>query len=413
MWTTRTTIVMLMSGVATIASLGQASALEAQAFVDRLTAVYKSAGLDFEFGSATMDGDTIIVDGVTISPEMHGGQDPMHFDTEITFSGVTEGDDGSYYADSATIPDIETEFAADPKGEFSLKDIRIEDLYVPGEDPVPAIANMQLMGAMSTGALSVRRAGEEVIAFESFVNNYSYNPAQGSADLVDMQSSVLISGIEADLSSVSEEDPGAGAIIDALGLSQISGDISQESSWSMADGHLTIDEFLFDFADVGALDIQAEVTGLTPAVIEQIVAMQANMEAGGEMTDEKAQAQMMQGMAIMQGVSIVGASVRYDDASLASSLIDFFAAQSGADRDTFVAGLKSMLPMMIGETGIPALKDIVVPPVESFLDNPESLEVRIAPPSPTSALVLMAAAANPAGLIKALGLVVEANMPLE
>ena len=38
MWTTRTTIVMLMSGVATIASLGQASALEAQAFVDRLTA---------------------------------------------------------------------------------------------------------------------------------------------------------------------------------------------------------------------------------------------------------------------------------------------------------------------------------------------------------------------------------------
>jgi hypothetical protein len=35
----------------------------------------------------------------------------------------------------------------------------------------------------------------------------------------------------------------------------------------------------------------------------------------------------------------------------------------------------------------------------------------VAPPSPTSLLVLMAAAANPAGLITALGLAVEANTP--
>jgi len=413
MWTIKSTTLMLLSGVASLALVGQASALEAQAFVDRLSAVYKSTGVDIQFGAATMDGDTITVDGLTISPQMHGGEEPLHLDTEITFSGVTEADDGSYFADSATIPDIETAFAKDPKGEFSLKDIRIEDLYVPAGDPVSTIANMQLVGAMSTGPLSVRRAGEEVFSFDSFVNSYTYNPAQGSADLVDMQSSLLISGIKADLSSVSDENASAGAVIDALGLTNISGDISQEASWSMDDGHLTIDEFLFDFADVGALNIQAEVTGLTPAVIDQIVAMQAKIEADGEMTDEKAQAQMMSGMAIMQGVSIVGTSVRYDDASLAGKLLDFFAAQSGADRATFVAGLKSMLPMMIGETGIPALNDIVVPPVEAFLDNPESLEVRVAPPSPTSALVLMAAAANPAGLIKVLGLVVEANTPAE
>ena len=59
------------------------------------------------------------------------------------------------------------------------------------------------------------------------------------------------------------------------------------------------------------------------------------------MTEEQSQAQMMQGMALMQGVSIVGASVRYDDASLAGKLLDFFAAQSGADRAAFVEGLKA------------------------------------------------------------------------
>jgi hypothetical protein len=136
--------------------------------------------------------------------------------------------------------------------------------------------------------------------------------------------------------------------------------------------------------------------------------MQASM-AGGEMSEEQAQAQMMSGMALMQGVSIVGTSVRYDDASLAGRLLDFFAASSGSERAEFVTGLKAMLPAMLAETGIPALNDLVVPPVSAFLDDPQSLEVRIAPPSPTSLLVLMAAAANPAGLITALGLAVEAN----
>ena len=176
-----------------------------------------------------------------------------------------------------------------------------------------------------------------------------------------------------------------------------------------AAGKIGINQFLIDFADVGALDLTAEVTGLTPAVIEQINALQTEAATGGEMTDEKAQAQMMKGMGIMQGVSIVGASLRYDDASLAGHMLDYFAGQSGADRATFVANLKTMLPMVIGQAGIPALTDLVVPPVSAFLDDPQSLEIDIAPPSPTSALVLMAAAANPASLITALGLTVQAN----
>jgi len=414
MRTTKTITLMLLSGVASVALLGQASALEAQSFIDRLTAVYKSVGYDLEFGAATLDGDVITVDGVTVGLVGYDKDvKPMHFDTELTFSGVSEEAGGAFFADSLTIPDIETEFASEPKGELSLKDIEVNDLYLPGGDTVPAIATVQLIGAISTGPLSVLRDGVEVMAYDSFEAASDFTPSQGSAELQELSSSLSITGIMADLSTVSEEDPDAGAVIEALGLTNISGDISQDMTWSMADGHMTISQFLLDFADIGALDLTAEVTGLTPAVLEQINAMQTNMAADGEMTEEKAQAQMMSGMAIMQGVSIVGASVRYDDASLAGKLLDFFAAQSGADRATFVAGLKSMLPAMVAESGIPALNDVVVPPVEAFLDNPESLEVRIAPPNPTSALVLMAAAANPAGLIKALGLVVEANTPAE
>ncbi|MCS6761705.1 MAG: hypothetical protein MO846_06810 [Candidatus Devosia symbiotica] len=409
MWTTKKITLMFLSGVASVALVSQASALEAQAFVDRVAAVYNSFDYNIEFGPATLNSDAVTVQGVTVSVAATGGE-PMHFDTELTFSGVSELADGGYHADSLTIPDIETEFATDPKGKLSMSDIRVDDLYIPGGDTVSGVAMLQLYGSISTGPLSLRRNGVEVASYESFETGSDFNPAQGSAELVDISSSMMISGIMADLSTVSEEDPGAGAIIEALGLTTISGDISEDVTWSMADGHLSLNKFLIDFADVGSLDLTAEVTGLTPAVLEQISAMQASMSADGTSSDEKAQAQMMQSMAIMQDVSIVGASLRYDDASLAGKLLDFFAAQSGTDRASFVAGLKSMLPIVIGEVGIPALVDLVVPPVSAFLDNPESLEIDVAPPSPTSALVLMTAAANPASLIKALGLAVQTNM---
>jgi len=182
----------------------------------------------------------------------------------------------------------------------------------------------------------------------------------------------------------------------------------------MADGHMVMDEFLFDFADVGALNIALDASGLTPTVLDQLYAMQSTMaEGGGELTAEQQQAQMMSGMALMQGVSITSASLRYDDASLAGKLLDFYAEQSGTDRATFVEGLKSALPSILAGSGIPALNDVVIPPVEAFLDDPQSIELAVAPPSPTSILVLMAAAANPAGLITALNLTLTANEAAE
>lgn len=404
---------MLLGGVATAVLMGQAHALDAQAFADRIIEVYKTIGYDVTLGEATLDGDTITIAGgsITIVSTPEAPMETMTFDTALTFSGVTENADGSYMAESLTIPDIDTDFAAEPTGHLSLVDIQVDGFYLPAGNPVPAIGLMQLYESFSTGALSITRDGEEVISIESMEAGSTFNPQHGATELVDLTSTLAINGITADLSSVSEEDPSAGAVIEALGLTSISGNVTGDFSWSMADGHMTVGEFLFDFADIGALNITTDITGFTPDVLDQIYAMQASM--GAEPTEEQAQAQMMQGMALMQGVSIIGASVRYDDAGLAPKLLDFFAGTSGADRATFVEGLKAMLPAMLAESGIPALNDLVVPPVSAFLDDPKSLEVKVAPPSPTSLLVLMAAAANPEGLITALGLAVEANTAAE
>ena len=412
---TQTATLMLLATTATLAALQPANALEAQAFVDRVAAVYKHIGYDFKFGTATLDGDTVTVDGVKLGLAGMDGEDTSFAtDTQLTFSGVTEREDGAYFVGSLTIPDIDAPIEAEPAGHISLVDISLDNLYIPAGDTIPASELLQLVGSISTGALLVERDGQEVISIDSMEAASTFNPEQGSDALVDLSSTLAINGIAADLSTVGEDDPAAGATIEGLGLTTITGDITQNLTWSMADGHMVMDEFLFDFADVGALNVALDASGLTPAVLDQLYAMQAAMaDTTGEMTAEQQQAQMMSGMALMQGVTITSAAVRYDDASLAGKLLDFYAEQAGADRATYVEGLKSALPTILAGSGIPALNDVVIPPVEAFLDDPQSIELAVAPPSPTSLLVLMAAAANPAGLITALNLTLTANEAAE
>jgi hypothetical protein len=412
---TKTINLALLAGIATIAALQPAMALDAQAFADRLVAVYEPLGYELELGDAKLKGDTIVIDGVRIGIRGTPNFSPAAFETQLTFNGVTELGDGGYMAQSLTVPDFEMDIEEDVPGHVSLTNIVMEDIYLPGGDDVGFPALLQLYGSFSTGRLSVTRAGAEVISVESMQVANVFNPAQGTDALVDIASTLALNGIAVDLSTVKDENAEAGATIEGLGLTNITGDITQSMSWTMADGRMVVDEFLLDFDELGSLNILLDVAGLTPEMMDKIQTAQlAMLEQGADPASEEAQAaQMMMGMQMAQDVTITSASVRYDDASIAGRLLDFFAAQQGIERPQLVEGLKVMLPQMLAGTGVPALSDLVVQPVSTFLDDPRSLEVDVAPPSPTSLLVLAAAAANPAGLISALGLAITANQAAE
>ena len=413
MKTNKITRLALLASVASIALLQPAFALDAKAFVDRIQAVWGPLGYEFTFGEPTLSGDTITIDEATIGIKPTDGvTTPTSFTTSLTFTGVKETGDGGYTADAVALPDVEADFKGDDKskGHVSLTDIELTGFYLPGGDTVTPIQLLQLVGAVSTGPLSVTRNGEEVIGIESMETGSTFEPAQGSADLTNLTSTLSISGITADLSTVKDEDAEAGAVIEGLGLTNIAGDITGSFGWSMADGHMTVDQFLFDFADVGALDMTLDLTGLTPALLAKLQEANKAVEAAGDPTSEAAQAaQTMMGMELLQGLSIGGASLRYDDASLAPKLLEFFAKAQGLEKAQLVEGLKAMAPQMIAQMGIPELAELVTPALNAFLDDPKSLEVDVAPASPTSLLVVVAAAQNPASLITTLGVSVTAN----
>lgn len=404
MRTTKIQGLMMATGLATLTLMQPAMALEAEAFADRITELYKLGGYQIEFGAATLEGDTVTIDGATISVD--GVEDTWTVDTELTFTGVVETEDGGYTAETLTIPDIDTEFAHDPVGHLTLTDIAATDIILPPAEEVTTEALVLSIGSLTTGPLNITRDGADFLAIESIsaVNEFTYGDADALEEVV---STFDIAGISANLSAMAEEDPQAGPIIEALGLTQINGDINQTMSWGMADGHLVIEQFLFDFADIGSINLTTDLSGFTPELLEKISAMEA---ASADATEEEAQAQeMMLGMEMLQALTLTSASLRYEDDSLANKLLDLFASQSGAERAQFVEGLKAMVPQMVGQLGVQELTDMVVPAVEAFLDDPQSFEVSVQPATPTTLLVLSAAAANPAGLISALGLDVSAN----
>ncbi|MFC3703680.1 hypothetical protein ACFOOL_02780 [Devosia honganensis] len=407
--TTRIFSLMLATGLASLALLQPVAALDAEAFVDRVEQVYKVMGYELSFGAATVAGDDVIVDGVAVG-FVGVDQDPTEFDTELTFAGVHENDDGSYSVRQFSVPDIDTVFASEPEGRLTLTGVVAEGLWLPPAGETGAENLLRTVRHLATGPLAVSRDGETVLAYDSLdvVSEFALDDDDA---LESIESSVVIAGIRADLRTVAEEEPEAGAVIEALGLTTIEGEFSQLASWTSSAGNMVIDEFLLDFADLGALNFTADISGLTPAIFDKIYAMQA--KSPDAMSEEAQARQMMAGMEMAQALTITGATIRYDDASLAGRLLEMFASQSGADRDSFVAGLKAALPAMIGQGGVPALVDLVVPPVSAFLDDPQSLEISVRPPTPTSLLVLGAAAANPAGLIQALGLSVRANQAVE
>lgn len=408
---TRTATMMLLATTATATLMQPAQALEAQAFVDRVEEVYRHFGYDLEFGPATLDGDTITVEGVTANlVDEEEDHEDVTTETTFTFSGVTEREDGSYLVDSLTVPDLDTPINAEPPGHITLADIRAEGLYIPAGEPT-ATDGLQLVESISTGPLAITREGEEVITMESLVASSTFDPELGAEDLESVTSELAITGLWADLVTLNDVvDGDAETMLEEVGLSEISGDVTQTLSWSLDDGHMVMDEFLFDFADLGSLNITFDVTGVTPELLEEANAMgEMNAESDEELSEQEQQAQMMQGMALMQDVEIASASIRYDDASLVGNLLDYYAEKAGVDRATFVETLQAQAANMLAGVGVASLADLLDPAIDNFLDDPQSLEISVNPANPTSLLVLMAAAANPEGLITALNLTVDVN----
>jgi hypothetical protein len=141
---------------------------------------------------------------------------------------------------------------------------------------------------------------------------------------------------------------------------------------------------------------------------------QAQAAAAANPDPEAAQQAMgfaMLGM--LQQLSFNSASVRFDDASVTEKALTFAGKQQGMSGDQMRMAIKGMMPLMLGQLGLPALQQQISAATNIYLDNPGNITISAKPASPVAVPVIMGAGmGDPKTLVDLLNVQVTANDPV-
>jgi hypothetical protein len=388
-----------------------AYAQDATDFASKLGAIYGLVGYDLKFGPATSKDGTITYDGLSVT--LGAGGDPSFsykFDSKLTFTGVKSFPDGSYRADALTLPDMTFKVE---DADISIKNISFNHIYASGAKTPSIVDLTQLVGDASVGPIAVNVKGAKAVTIDevNFKNNFT--PAQGDKALSAVNASSAANGITVDMSSAT--DPETIAQAKALGLMTVTGKAIETLAWSFNDGHMNASELSLGFDNVGKLKLAFDMTGYTPALLQGIMDAEKSLASSGtagQSSDDTAKQTAML-LGALQSVFLNSASIRYDDASITTKLLDYNAKQQNITRDALINQIVTGAPTAMSEGQSSSTPDQMTllsqAALRAFLNDPHSIEVRLAPKSPLGVLGLVGAAMAPDSLVDQIGLEVLVN----
>lgn len=385
--------------VATLSGLaGPALALDADDFATKIAAVFSESGAKLNFASVEADGDTIVLKSTRLESP---GQAPVAVG-DVTFNGVEEDDDGSYYVEQAVFEDVDI---AEGPTRVTIADMEMSGLTIPAEPVLETLGDVLFYEGGSTGEIRVETDGKQV--FSMAETNFEVNRADDDSS-VGMQ--MTGSGMEIDLSQVN--DPKATEALTELGYTKLTGDIKLDGTWEVEPGTFTLREYSLTLDDVGRLAMSLEISGYT---LELIKAMQQAQAAAAANPDPQAaqQAMGMTMLGLLQQLSFHSAAIRFDDASVTEKALAFAGKKQGISGEQMSMAIKGMLPLMLGQLGIPALQQQISAAANIYLDNPQNITISAKPANPVGVPVIMGAGmGDPKSLVDLLNVQVTANDPV-
>ncbi|MHA7970605.1 hypothetical protein [Rhizobium sp. CAU 1783] len=396
MTTSRTTR-LLMAGAAFVALSGPAWALDGQDLLAKINAAYAAGSGVLKAEAVEVNGNDVLLKGTTFTPT---GPDEKSVKLgDLTLQDVTEEDGGAYHVDRIEFPEINV---TEDKGSFSVKDLYLAGVTVPGSTAAQGLASMMLYEEAHSGPLSVIADGKPI---------FSVSEASATMELADDESSLSfeasISGIKADLTVT--DDPKSKETIEALGLQQLDGEITLSGSWEPASGALEVEDYTFDFANVGSLSLSFALSGYTMDLVKQLQETARTMQAD----PKNEQAQQAAGIAmfgLMQQMSFTSAHIRFDDAGITKRGLDFAGKQQGTTGEQMAEMVKGMVPILLAQAKLGALQNEVSTAVNTFIDKPGNLIVAAEPEKEVPFPMIMGAAMGaPETVPSLLGIKVTAN----
>ena len=180
-------------------------------------------------------------------------------------------------------------------------------------------------------------------------------------------------------------------------------------SWELASGKLAVDEYTFDFKDVGSLSLSLEFSGYT---LDFLKGMQEAIKAA-EANPNKEEANAAMGMSMMglvQQLTFNSASISFEDASITKKLLDYAGSEQGVSGDQMAQSLKGLIPIMLAQLNMPDLQNQIAEAANAYLDDPKSITISAEPKEPVPFPMIMGAAMGaPQTIPQVLGVTVTAN----
>ncbi|MFC3071804.1 hypothetical protein [Shinella pollutisoli] len=385
----------LLAGAALAFAASPALALDGADLMAKLNATYAAGGISIGYSNLSVDGSTVTLDGAELKA---GSQTPAKIGT-VTMEGVEEDGSGGYTIETVSFEDINV---TDKGATVSARDLSLTGVTVPANATGGTLDSLLMYETASTGPISVSKDGKELFSMSGMEANVTRT--DGDAGL---EFDATFSDLKADMTQV--EDPKARDTLQKLGISSLEGTVSMAGSWELADGRISVDEYAFDFKDIGRLNLALEISGYT---LDFVKGMQEAIKAA-ESNPNKEEANAAMGMSMMglvQQLTFNSASISFEDASITKRLLDFAGAEQGVTGEQMAQSLKGLVPIMIAQLNMPELQNQIAAAVNTYLDDPKNLTISAEPENPVPFPMIMGAAMGaPNTIPQVLGVKVTAN----
>ena len=396
MTTSRATTLFLAGTFLTSLS-GHAWALDGQDLLKKINAAYAAGSATISAESVEVTGSDVLLKGAKFTT-LGENQSSVKLG-DLTLKNVSEEDGGAYSIERIDFPPVNF---TEEKSSVTVDDLYLAGVWVPASTEGNDLSSMMLYEEAHSGPVKVVVDGKEV---------FSMAEASGSLDVADDEESMSfeadISGIKADLASV--EDAKSKEAIEALNLKTIDGEVTMKGSWELATGTIKVEEYAFDFANVGMLNFAFSVSGYTMDLVKQLQETARTMQS----QPQNEQAQQAAGLAmlgLMQQMSFNNAKIRFEDDGITSRGLEYAGKQQGTSGADMAQMVKAMVPIMLGQANLGAFANEVSAAVNTYIDDPNSLTISATPEKPVPFPMIMGAAMGaPDTLPKVLGAKVTAN----
>lgn len=388
----------LLASSVSLTALSAAQAVEPQDVANRFKELVAGQGATLSWSSVEETGGAIVMRGATVK----GNADiPPANLGDITFEGVEEADNGDYVVETLSMPTYST---VSEGATVTLDGLSISGAVLPSPTSTDIVSQSGFFDSLDVDTVKVEKDGKQLFTMSGL--NYSLERADDGRSY---EFTGTADAFSADLSGTG--DPQTLAMLTALSLTQPKGTFEMAGSWTLDDGNMSLEQMDFTVDNAGTVGFTIDISGYTEDFLKAAREMQKNL---ANATEEQKASASMAAMGLMQQLSFGGASIRYDDNTLASRALDLAGGMQQMKRADLAKMAEAMIPAAIGQYVKPEFAKQVAGEVAKFIQDPKSIEISAEPAQPVPFMsVGMSAMSAPQNIPDDLGITVTANEDAE